>query len=409
MRNIIIPSLEIPGVIKLPEIGLAMKGEVQVKVIDGQTREVIREYPKQRNLILNAGMDQIAGLVISECFTNAVVGTGTTPTTDSGGITTASQSGTTVTLVGGSYVFVNTATDAGKMIKWSTTEEAMIVTVTSATIAVVNISQTVAATTFTVYRTNQVGLATETKRSSTYLTGASNCSSVWTGASHAMKRTYDFTTEVGGVTYTEVGFSSTASAGNNLFSRILLGAGVSLIAGQAVRLVYTLTVVVSPTTPTAIGASPITGWAGATGTVQIQRRIMSSIGSTGVTGDGTSDTSACLEPCNTLAGSAPFVFLWSGSTAHNTFRSDGPARTSLGSQALSTLASYTALSFFRDKSTTFAVGTANATTIRTIGLCDTNDSGANQSLVYIMASDQTKDNLHTLTISYRITWGRVLA
>lgn len=396
--------------IKAPVVGCSLEGRVQVLVIDDKTRQVIRQYPVQKNLILNNGMDMMATTLMVSCFTNCVAGTGTTPTRDGSGLTTAAQASTTVTLVGGAFTFTNTGTDAGKMIKFDSGEEARIVTVTDATHAEVANSATVVASTFAVYRTNQNALAVESKRTSTYLTGSANCGTVWTGNVAAHKRTYDFSVESGSVTYAEIGFSNTASVGSNLFSRILLGSTVPLVAGQALRVVYTLSITWTPSTPQAVAVSPITGWAGATGVQQIQIRVTQEIATDGTTAANSGASSGCLEPSNTVAGFTPGACLCSDSTAHNTFGTAGPARTSIASTTTITLSAYTALNFYREKSVTFAVGVGNASNIRAIVLSESGSAlGSAQSLVYIIDSNQTKDNLHTLTITWRITWSRTLA
>lgn len=58
-----------------------------------------------------------------------------------GGDTTAEQAGTTVTLVGGNFRFVDTATDAGKLIKWPGGATATVVTVTDSTHAEVALNE----------------------------------------------------------------------------------------------------------------------------------------------------------------------------------------------------------------------------------------------------------------------------
>ncbi len=381
-------------------LGMDIRGYVQVSVLE--KGKVIRELPVQKNLILNFGMENLAvnGVdSIVAMFTVAVAGSGTTPTTDDSGTTTAAQVGTTVTLAGGAFVYTNTATDAGKMIKFDAGGlDARIVTVTSPTVVEVHISQTVVATEFTTYRTNQAGLTTELKRTSTYLTGAANCSTTWASNVATHKRTYDFTAEVGSVTYNELGFSNTASVGNNLWSRILLGSGVSLIATQQLRVVYSVLVTYTPNTATSVDTTVITGWGTTTADAQIQQVLIQIVSSTGATANNV--ISPAFE--GSIAGTTT---LWTGNTAHNTFNTSGPARTTIADQA-NVHASYVALSFRRDKTATFAVGTANVSTIRTIGLCDGSGS---QGLVLILDSAQTKDNLHTLAITWRITWSRTLA
>lgn len=398
---------------------MGIVGIVQCLVIDSKTKKVVRKYAPQKNLILNQGMDEWATQNFCDLFLYSVVGTGTTPTQDDSGTTTAARSGTTVTLSGGSFTFTNTATDAGKMIKWDTSEEARIVTVTDTTHCEVATSGTIAAAQFTVFRTNQTGLATETKRTNNYLTGAGNTETTINGGAGTIshKRTYDHTAEVGAITYNELGFSRQAGAGANLFSRILLGAGVSLVASQQLRVVYTLTITFSPATPATISSTPITGWASATGVQQCQYPNMTGIRST----TGATD----LLPPDGVGGSSPtnsggfepsrsgFSFvLTSSSTAHNTFGSQGPSRSSgVFAGTNITLSTYTSLSFTRTKTGVWSTSQGNASTHRSIimGGDQGSAAGSNQGFVYILDSAQTKDNTHTLTINLILTWGRTLA
>lgn len=66
--------------------------------------------------------------------------------TEDSGVRQASQSGTLVTLSGGgTFVFTDTLTDAGRRINWDTSETAIIVSVLDSMHVIVNVSQTVAA------------------------------------------------------------------------------------------------------------------------------------------------------------------------------------------------------------------------------------------------------------------------
>jgi len=395
-------------------VGMGMEGVVQCLVVDSKTGKVIREYAPQKNLILNQGMDELATNNLCNLFLRCAAGSGTTPTRDDSGTTTAAQSGTTVTLTGGAFTFTNTATDAGKMIKWDTNEEARIVTVTDGTHAEVANSATVAAAEFAVFRTNQTGLATELKRTGTYLAGAGNCeTTVNAGAgSGSHKRTYDFTAEVGSVTYNELGFSSNASAGANLFSRILLGAGVALVASQQLRVVYTLTMTFTPFTPATIAVSPITGIAGATGVQQCgypaTTAILTSTGATdqaipnGLSGSTASEE---LEPSRITQTTA----LSTVSTAIQTFGSTGANRSGSLSGAGAFVGSYSALSFTRTKAWVFSTSQGNGTTWRSFVLGNGDGFTLTQGLIYLLDSNMTKDNTHTLTLNLILTWGRTLA
>jgi hypothetical protein len=395
-------------------VAMGMEGVVQCKIVDSKTGQVVKEFPPQKNLILNQGMDELATNNLCNLFLRCAAGSGTTPTADDSGTTTAAQSGTTVTLSGGSFVFTNTATDAGKMIKWDSTEEARIVTVTDPTHAEVANSATVSAGQFTVYRTNQTGLTTELKRTGTYLAGAGNCeTSVNAGAGSAShKRTYDFTAEVGSVTYNELGFSSNASAGANLFSRILLGAGVSLVASQQLRVVYTLTMTFTPFTSQTVGTSPITGIAGATGAQQCgypaTTAILTSSGATDQSipaGSTAPSASEELEPSRVTQTMA----LSTVSTAFQTFGSTGVARNGSLSGAGAFVGSYTALSFTRTKAWVFSTSQGNGTTWRSFILGNGDGYTLTQGLIYLLDSNMTKDNTHTLTLNLILTWGRTLA
>lgn len=398
------------------EIKMAMKGMVEIMVVDSRTGEVVERRKPQKNLILNQGMDDFASQYLCDLFLYCVAGSGTTPTSVDSGTTTAARAGTTVTLAGGSFLFTNTATDAGKMLKWDSGEEARIVTITDTTHAEVATSGTIAAGEFISYNTNQTGLTTELKRTNTYLTGAGNSdTTINAGAGTiAFKRTYDFTAEVGAVTYNEIGFSRVATVSNNLFSRILLSSGVALVSSQQLRVVYTLTVAFSPFSSTAIGASPITGWAGATGNAQVQYPNMAYIDtSTGATEkvSGFVHAAKAFEPSQ--VGSGVTAWLCTDTTAFNSFGSNGPDRSSGALQSgSSTNGSYTSLSFTRTKSCVFTTSDGNGTTWRTIifgGIPSNPNSFARQGYVYIMGSNQTKDNVHTLTLNLVLTWGRTLA
>lgn len=390
------------------QAGISLSGKVQCSVVDAATGQVVRTYPEQKNLILNNGMDMIATNAIVSCVVACCAGTGTTPTVDDSGVSQISQATTTVTITGGAFTFTSTGVDGGKMIKWDSGEEARIVTVLTALTATVANSATVASGEFKVYRTNQLGLTTESKRTTTYLTGVGNCGTTITGNSFANKRTFDFTTEAGGVTYNELGFSNTGIAGNNLFSRILLAVGVSLVAGQALRVVYTLTVVWTPNTSLTVSVSPITGWAGATGVCQIERCNTLQINTNGAGVNQNTFGVSSAEP--SVAASLMF---YSTSQAFNTFNTSAPSRTALNGTAsfAFSLVTYTALNFYRDKTVTVPVGSLNVSTIRTMTMVDLANAidPDYQTFTFIMDSDQTKDNLHTLTIVIRTTWSRTLA
>lgn len=389
---------------------LGVEGFVDCSVVDSKTGEVIRSYPRQHNLILNYGLNYwctthslINGIGV------AVVGTGTTVTGMDSSPTTAAQSGTTVNLSGGSLLFTDTSTDAGRMIKWDTGEEAMIITVSSTTQATVTPSQSVSAGDFNYYYTNQAGLATEVKRTNTYLSsaganGTTGPSMTGATATITMWHTYDFSAETVVRSYTELGFSSSLSAGNNLWSRIKLASPVALEVAQQLRVKYTINCILSPITSTAVDTSVITGWTGAVGDYM---PIKFAIATT-ATENGSSQP---FDPAGNM-----FVILsdWVPTWPPTFNLLPAPVDNSVPSiyGNYTSLLTYTTNSFYRDKTITFPVESGNSNAIRSIVIGYTSYYGAQYSgvhWIFLMDSAQTKDNTHTLTLTFRVSVGRVLA
>jgi hypothetical protein len=383
------------------------RGRAKIQVLNPD-KSVVREF-EQNNLILNQGIDGIAVRNWCDSFLYCCAGSGTTPTADSSGGTTAAQSGTTVTLTGGSFTFTSTLADAGKIIRWASSSQARIVTVTDGQHAVVDVSQTVGAGAFTVYRTNQTGLTAEIVRTNNYVTGGGNCGTTLTGGNiFNHLRTWDFPVEVGSVTYSEIGFSWSGTVGANLFARIVLGSPVSLLAGQTLRIIYTLNVTVGPITPNFKAASVI-GWpvlpaTDTNGQEQIQYYGLSAVDTTGLTiaydaGNFVNEPSATagVQIFLSTVGTAPATV---GSAINRTGVS--PADKNV------TLTTYVANSGTLDKYCVFLTTEANATTWLTIGLGRSDMSFlpyVNSTFVFVFGSAQTKDNLHTLEIHFSMTFG----
>lgn len=208
------------------EYGCRASGRfTNICVVDSKTGNVVRRVPDQSNLILDVGMDAVALTPWFTQLTYGVAGSGTTDTREA--VTGAYfQSGTTVTRGSGPRDF--TAADVGKLIKFASGEESRISAFTSATVVTVVESRTVASTSITLYDVGQVRLTTETKRSNTYPvfnfddgTAAQTTILDPANAKITLRRTYDFTAEVGAVSYTEIGVSpaNSISAPNGTFAQ----------------------------------------------------------------------------------------------------------------------------------------------------------------------------------------------
>jgi hypothetical protein len=388
------------------------QGFVQCFVVDAASGKVVKEYPRQRNLILNQGMDQVAADVWANLFVYCSAGNGVTPTSDDSSPTTAAQSGTTVTLVGGSFVFTDTATDAGKIIKWDTGEEARISSVTNPTTVQVANSASVIAGDFTVYRTNQTGLSSQLKRTNTYLSGTPYTGTTLASNVLQMRRTYDFTAEVGTVNYTEVGPGWHVSSPTAIFSRILLTVPVTVNAGQQLRVTYELQLSVLPATSFSktaiIGGWPVAPAGSTDGTEAVQYIGLQVVSAFGQTENSLDAGLGANEPSLT---SPIGVFVSTTSTPPASFGSN-IVRVGTGSVA-ATRAAYVAGNYYVDKSGTLPVGDGNSTGIFSMGYGYHNPNlqfaYVNTGMVFVFNEAQTKLNTHTLTLTWRFSWSRVLS
>lgn len=247
------------------------RGRFQIQVVDAKTGKVVESRPWQDNLILDSGLDRIATESWAAQLAYGVAGTGSTPTKDlpDDPADTYSQTGTTVTRDTGTRDFV--VGDVGKLIRWTSGEEAYVTAWISATQVTVGTSQTVTSSPIdALYRVAQTGLVAEVKRSTTEPTfiddddGFASVSTRFdeTAGTMTFRTTKDFTEEVAPVNYTEVAVSSQASAGNNIFSRMLLTGAVTVGVGQLLRMKYDLTISVAghaPSTQTTVDDG-FTGW-----------------------------------------------------------------------------------------------------------------------------------------------------
>ena len=375
-----------------------MSGRVKAQVIDKQGK-VVKDFPWQRNLILNSGMNEMAARALNNCWKFAVIGTGNSANKHSSGAITASQSGTTVTF---SASFTNLS--VGTTLKWDTGGEiAMVTTVTSSTSVEVDRSQTVSANTFASYRTEKTALDSESKRADVFGTGDNGTTYDNATRTATYRREWEFAEEVANVNYNEVGFSWNTSTAN-LFSRIVLASTISMLTGQKLRLKYELDVVVGP----APGASTwnVSGWANSSGTWGAEGFGIIAVRSDGITNTGsTAQTfTASHEPASMLEtvlsnGTNAIAFPASG-------QHTGDDGATAGLEASSNVpATYVVNSFKRSTTSTFDTGTslASVSSIRIHA-----EFIRDWALRYLFSTANTKEDTHKLTLTYELTWDRVL-
>jgi hypothetical protein len=353
------------------------------------------------NLILNAGLDRVNNAIWPENWKYAGVGTDATANTVDSGVTTASQSGTTVTLVGGSFTFAaGDATGGGNVIAWDSGERARITGYTGPTQVTVAESQTVGAGQFTLAKTNQTGLGAAVKWDNAYLTGAGNCGTARSGNVLTHRRTWDFTYEV-----------STNWARNNtsVFSRLLLPpGGVYVDTGQQIRIIYELQIALGPITPVSYPGGTVVGWGSGTFDFQLSWVGMGGVATTGASATFGIDNGYTLnEPAGFFSQA-----IWAGdqSAALPTWPGAGPGYgTAYTTAASFTMDTYTNYTFYRGRTGLFTTGEANHN-VRTIGVGTGYPGfGAQYTYTGVLArfdANQVKDSEHTLTIKYGVSWSR---
>ena len=222
-----------------------------------------------------------------------------------------------------------------------------------------------------------VGLGTEVVRTNNYY--APGCSVVGDNATltQTITRTYDFPIESSNRNYTELGLSHTGAVGANLSTRALISGGsVTVLIGQQARVVYAVAITLggnAVSTPTSA-----TGWTA-----------------------GLQGTSAFCSFGAILSTTLSKLRLATGSTipsfGTNFTRGTSSESTSSG------LNSYVSGTYTRTRwaswSLSGAVGTWRSLTITGAGMDDT--------WCWVFDNAQTKDGMHTLTITWSMSFGRV--
>lgn len=239
--------------LNLPGPSLAFGNRFKAQVVErrpGHPDEgkVVYETALAPNLILENGMNNVATMAICDLFKYCAIGYSSTPTEEDQGAILGTTSGLTLTVTGGTP-FVEA--DEGALVRFDTGEMSVITDYVSSTeMTLRKVLGVSSGTEFSLHRVEQTGLFNEQKRSGTYLTGAPNCQTTLSSSTFTHTRTFEFTVEVGNVSYYEVGFSHSPTPGQNCNTRGLFSANpVTLVAGQQLRVIYYFLETVAPTSP----------------------------------------------------------------------------------------------------------------------------------------------------------------
>lgn len=407
-------------------INQSFQGFYKAAVVNSKTNEVKWESDWRKNLILNQGMDAVYSQNLGDLTLYGICGTGTRPNSISGETSQITQSGATVylnvrtglanfTSSNGTYA---ASVQVGDMLKYANNSESMVTAVTDGFNLQVTPSYTFSSgQTFVIWKTSQVGLETETKRSSNYVTGTDNCGTTTNVNVRTWRRTYDFTTEAVQASYNELGVGWASSGATNVFSRILLGSPVIVDAGFNLRVVYDLVGTFNPTSSVYSTAS-IGGWPVAPSVNTIGSESLQNFLTSTITTSGTTDaSSAILDPAflTTAGPTYVSVFVSPSATALSNFATGSDRSTNAGwTTSAMTKASYVASSYYVDKTGVLPVGTGNRTDLRSVGIgklvgSSTPGQAGNNVCVFLFDQTQSKNSSQTLSITYRSSWGRTLA
>ena len=391
----------------LPPARYGLSNRFKCQVIDCTTKRVVRETRWTPNLILDQGLNNWGSgtIFLATLATACAVGTGTTPVVrDSTGTAQITAAGTAVSADAPFFE----AGDVGRLLKMDSGGEAYITVFTDTQNVTVGTSLgAVGPEDAAVWYVNQTGLATETKRSTTYLTGAGNCGTSDVSNVRTFKLTYDFSAEGAPINYTELGWSHTGSAGSNLNSRALISGGsVAVGAGQQLRVIYEWSVTTSQNASTA-GTSTVTGWPVAPAVTQDGDMILSrpfvgfkSIDTSGNVGA----SSGNYEPGTTGGNIISLSTTATLPTFGNTYGGGSPANNTASTS--NSNPAYVAGSFTRTKNGTWNLSTANRTDWR--GVTRVGAASNEFGWVFVWDEGQTKANTHTLTIGMPCFWQRIL-
>ncbi len=391
-------------------------GRFKIQVLDSKTKEIIEERPWQKNLILDQGLNMYGENALADCWRYCSIGTSNTPTVLDSNLTTATQSGTTVTTSAAFFV----AGDVGRLFRFDSGEESYITSFTNSIVVEVADSRTVGSPTlFAVWRVEQTKLGAYTKRSSTYFGGSSYNGSTLSNGVLTMKRGWEFSVESGSITYREIGVHKDNATDPDLFARILIDGGeISLIAGQQLLVTYELVVEIIPNsylTPSS-GNMAITGWPSGGASTTDGDFVISSLDYSapsslafpgtsyyyrdGVEAGGSIGSRVAVEP----SGSIDDVYYSETATALPSYpiSFDLQGMTEIVGANVAAKPTYIAGTFTRTQSITISSGDLTSSSIRRLAI----ETQSRLNWMFLFDENQEKLGTHELILTWIWSWSR---
>lgn len=397
-----------------------LKGFYKVGVVNPETDDV-RWHEEGTNLILNQGMDYIHSAALVNMMTYGICGVGTRPNSFGSGISHITQSNARVYLqdrlgyiadfTSSNSTYAATA-EIGDMIVYQNNSQSQITSVLSDgfnLLVTPNYTFTDPQT-FTIWKTSQTGLQSETSRSNSYVGGTGFCGTTVSTNVATHRRTYDFPILIHGpVSFNEIGIGWTGTAlAPTVFSRILLGAPLTVPNAFRLRITYDLQTTWTPTSSLYLTAS-VGGWPSTIATQSLQNFLVSSVN---VSNGASVSSNAFLEPYfvtdgNSLAAWVSPITTSLAAFGSYTDRSTGGSSITPGSPAAYTNGTYT-----YQKTWTFPITTGNGP----IGSFGVGGSGGGYSPLsngqvfgLVLNYSQSKYTTQTLSFTFQWMWDRNLS
>jgi hypothetical protein len=285
-------------------IGLGVSARYKTRVMDAATGKCVKESPWQKNLILDQGLNALAGQTITSLgggtvsanFSTLRIGSGTNAVKFASGGITFTQSGTTLTASAGFF----TAAMVGGIFKWGTGSggiENYIASYTSTTQVTLTDSMTVGTPDVgTVWQVQTAALQTLLYSTNTYQTAPGDNGITFDGTDTVtFQRTFINPVQASPYNVNELGLSN-ATSGTNVSARLVLSATDVVGTSNFYVVVVQLSITISPATPTAVanvgtncdtaGNSMIEGGSGSANDFMYLFKAILSDGTTGAGGAG---------------------------------------------------------------------------------------------------------------------------
>lgn len=243
-------------------------GRVKTKIVDSATGRCVKESPWQDNLVLDLGLNSLAGdgsqiaPSAPALMDSLVVGSGTTPTSTASGAVTFTQSngsGGAGNILAASAGFF-TAGMVGQLFKWGTGTGGVETYITAFSdtqhVTVDTSALIVVPAVGTVWAVNQTTLTTPLYLFSSYQTNSGDCGTTYPGNVNIQQnqRTFIFNSKVSVYSVNEIGYGpQLAAAGSKLAGRIVLAATDVIAPSQYYLVVFQFSATVVPGVPTAVG------------------------------------------------------------------------------------------------------------------------------------------------------------